>query len=117
MEICISMRHGHLSEKTQSKISSKVERLARIFDRLVSIEVTIDLKDENAPSVDIRVSAEHKHDFVATQQSASLMASLDGALHKAEQQLRRYKEKIQDRHRNPANRRQEIASDTDRDKA
>ena len=99
MQINISARHGHLSEETRVKISAKVEKLARLFERLLAIEVTINLEHEQNPSVDIRVSAEHKHDFVAAEQSTSLMAAVDGVIHKLEQQLRKYKEKVQDHHR------------------
>jgi putative sigma-54 modulation protein len=99
MQINISVRHGHLSDETRGKITAKVEKLARLFERLSAIEVTVDLEHEQNPIVDIRVSAEHKHDFVADEQSSSLMAALDGAIHKLEQQLRKYKEKVQDRHR------------------
>ena len=53
------------------------------------------------------VSAEHKHDFVATDRSSSLMGSVDGATHKLEQQLRKYKQKVQERHRQSTARRQE----------
>jgi len=52
------------------------------------------------PAVDLRVAAEHKHDFVAAAQSEDLMAAIDMVLHKLEQQLRKYKERIQGRHRN-----------------
>jgi putative sigma-54 modulation protein len=104
VQINISVRHGHLSDETREKISAKVERLARLFERLTAIEVTVDLEHEQNPSVDIRVSAEHKHDFVATEQAASLMAALDGVIHKLEQQLRKYKEKVQDHHRAIASR-------------
>ena len=99
MQINISVRHGHLSDATRTKIATKVEKLGRFFERLTSIEVTVDLEHEQTPTVDIRVSAEHKHDFVATEQSTSLMAALDGVVHKLEQQLRKYKEKVQDHHR------------------
>lgn len=101
MQVKISARHGHLSDATKEKITTKVERLLRLFDRLSSIEVTVDLEHEENPSVDMRVSAEHKHDFVAAEQSTNLMAALDGVIHKLEQQLRKYKEKVQDRHRTP----------------
>ena len=74
MQISISTRHGQLSDASQEKIGSKVEKLARIFDRLTSIDVTIDLEHEDTPSVDLRVAAEHKHDFVATDRSTSLNA-------------------------------------------
>jgi putative sigma-54 modulation protein len=59
--------------------------------------------------VDLKASAEHKHDFVATCQADELMAALDIAVQKVEQQLRKYKEKIQDRHRGAGHRRHEVA--------
>jgi putative sigma-54 modulation protein len=89
-----------VSEATQEKITAKVEKLTRLFERISEITVTVDLEHRDAPSVDLRVSAEHKHDFVAAAKSEELMAALDMALHKLEQQLRKYKEKIQGRHRN-----------------
>jgi ribosome hibernation promoting factor len=101
VQVNISARHGHLSDETKQTITTKVERLLRLFDRLASIDVTVDLEHEENPSVDIRISAEHKHDFVAAEQSTNLMAALDGVIHKLEQQLRKYKEKVQDRHRTP----------------
>ena len=99
MQIRISTRHGNVSDATQEKITAKVEKLGRIFDRLSEISVTVDLERRDAPAVDLRVSAEHKHDFVAAAQAEELMAALDLAMHKLEQQLRKYKEKIQGRHR------------------
>lgn len=104
MQVNISARHGHLSDATRSKITAKVEKLERLFERLSAIEVTVDLEHEQNPTVDVRVSAEHKHDFVATEQSTSLMAALDGVIHKLEQQLRKYKEKVQERHRSTGHR-------------
>ena len=101
MQVNISARHGHLSDETKSKITAKAERLLRLFDRLLSIDVTVDLEHQENPSVDVRVSAEHKHDFLAVERATSLMAALDGAIHKLEQQLRKYKEKVQSRHRTP----------------
>lgn len=100
VQIRISTRHGNVSDATQEKIIAKVEKVTRIFERLSEITVTVDLERRDAPSVDLRVSAEHKHDFVAAAQAEELMAALDLALRKLEQQIRRYKEKIQDRHRN-----------------
>jgi putative sigma-54 modulation protein len=59
------------------------------------------LEHADQPVVEILVSAEHKHDFVASDKAESLLAALDGAIHKLEQQLRKYKEKVQQRHRTP----------------
>ena len=99
MQTKIAMRHGHLSEATQAKISAKVERLSRYFDRLTAIEVTVDLEHPGEPEVELVVSAEHKNDFVAREKADDLWRSVDGAVQKLEQQLRKYKEKVQDRHR------------------
>lgn len=99
MQIRISTRHGHLSEATRAKITAKLERLPRLFERLTAIEVTVDLDHKESPTVDLRVSAEHKHDFVADERADDLMASVDGCLHKVEQQLRKYKQKVQDHHK------------------
>ena len=70
-----------------------------MFERLTAIEMTVDLEHRDSPEVELQVSAEHKKDFVATVRAEDLMACVDQVLHKLEQQLRRYKEKVQDRHR------------------
>jgi putative sigma-54 modulation protein len=108
----ISIRHGNLSDASQEKLRSKIDKLQRFFDRLTSIEVTVDLTSNEMPRVDLKVSAEHKHDFVAHETADTLWGAVDAVIHKMEQQLRRYKEKVQERHRNPDVRRQEI-SDTE----
>ena len=71
MEIKISARHGHLSEETQAFIREKAQKLLRLFERLTMIAVTVDLKDDLNKVVEFLVSAEHKHDFVATERAAS----------------------------------------------
>lgn len=99
MQLDISTRHGHLSDASRQKIEEKIARLTRIFDRLTSIHLTIDLEHEETPSVDLKVAAEHKHDFVATDRGAELMGSVDAVVHRMESQLRKYKEKLRQRHR------------------
>lgn len=99
MQIGISARHGHLSEASQDKIREKVDKLTRFFERLSAIEVTVDLEHRETPRVDLRVSAEHKHDFCASIDAGELMAGVDAVVQKVEQQLRRYKERTVDRHR------------------
>ena len=121
MQIKISTRHGSISDATREKIGEKVERLNRLFERLTSIEVTIDMERRELPVVDLKVSAEHKHDFAATAQMEDIMVSIDQVIHKLEQQLRKYKEKVVDRHRgspsresgSPAEESSEVASDSE----
>ncbi len=109
MLINISTRHGHLSEATQAKIKAKLEKMSRLFERLSAIDVTVDLERKDVTLVDLRVSAEHKHDFVATDENGELMAAIDGAMNKVEQQLRKYKQKVQE-HRGPGLRQQGVSA-------
>ncbi len=100
MQQSIAVRHGQLSEASQAKLQSKVEKVGRFFERLTAIEVVVDLNDEHALEVEIMVSAEHKHDFIARDKSNNLWSAVDGAVQKIEHQLRKYKERVQQRHRN-----------------
>lgn len=102
MQIKISTRHGHLSEETRAFIEEKAQKLLRLFDRITMIQVTVDLKDEVKKVVEFLVNAEHKHDIVAHESHTDVLAAVDLCLAKAEQQLRRYKEKIQDHRRRPS---------------
>ena len=99
MQISVSVRHGQISDETRSRVEAKLQKLLRYFERLTSIELTVDLEHRESPRVDLHVSAEHKHDFVAVEQSGELMASVDRVVHKMEQQLRKYKERVQEHHR------------------
>jgi putative sigma-54 modulation protein len=101
VQIKISARHGHLSEATQQFIREKAEKLLHFFERIMSIEVTVDLKND-IKLVEFLVSAEHKHDFVAREGNSDVLAAVDLVVDKLEGQLRRYKEKVQDRRRTPS---------------
>jgi putative sigma-54 modulation protein len=93
VQINISARHGHLSAATQELITEKVQKVQKFHDRMNAISVTCDLERREQPSVEVLISAEHAGEFVATAGADNLVAALDGALHKIEQQLRKHKEK------------------------
>lgn len=96
MQTTIAARHGELRAATQEKILSKVEGLRRFFDRMTAIAVTVDLEHQDRPSVEIRVRAEHHDEFVAIAEAENLLAALDGAVDKLENQLRRFKERLKE---------------------
>lgn len=97
MEVSISSRHGHLSKDAHDYIEKKIPKLGHLFDRLLGVHVTVDFQPKE-PTVELLVSAEHKHDFVAQEKHAVVTAAFDNALAKMEAQLRRYKEKTQSHH-------------------
>jgi putative sigma-54 modulation protein len=101
VEVKISARHGHLSDATQQFIREKAEKLLHFFERLMLIEVTVDLK-EDEKSVEFLLWAEHKHQFVARERNKDLLAAVDLVMNKLQGQLRRHKEQLQDRRRTPS---------------
>jgi putative sigma-54 modulation protein len=94
VHIEISARHGALSSEQQHYIHDKAEKLLKYFGRLIAIEVVVD-HGKHGWEVEILVSAEHKHDFVAKEAGPTAEAAMDVCVHKIEHQLRRYKEKVQ----------------------
>lgn len=102
VQIKIAARHGHLSEEHQKQLQDKAEKLLHYFARISMIEITVDLQDKAFKEVEIRVDAEHKHDFVAKDRHDDLLTALDMAIDRIKHQVNRYKEKIQDHRRDPS---------------
>lgn len=93
MQVSVSARHGSLQPGDHDLVAEKVEKLRRLYDRVNAIEVTVDLEHLEKPSVEILVSIEQADDCIATAEATTVMAALDLAIPKAEQQLRRLKQK------------------------
>ncbi len=97
MQVNVSARHGSLTSHDQEVIAEKAEKVRRLFDRVSSVEVIVDMKNRDKPNtaidVEINVSAEHAPDFVASASATTVLSALDGAIAKVEQQLRKFKEK------------------------
>jgi putative sigma-54 modulation protein len=100
MQINISTRHGEISDATKEKITQKVEKLQRFFDRLTSVDVTVNLDKADEPSIEVAVQSEKRNDFVASYQSNDMFGSLDQVVAKLEQQIKKHKEKLRERGRN-----------------
>jgi putative sigma-54 modulation protein len=94
VQIAISTRHGVLGPEQHAYLQEKAEKLQKYFGRLMAIEVAVD-HTKNAWAVEIRVSAEHKHDFFASESAPNVEGAMDQCVHKVEQQLRKYKERVQ----------------------
>lgn len=104
VQIKVSTRHGHLDEDLQQRIREKASKLLTFFERLTMIEVIVDVHPDHKDHkvVEFKVQAEHKHDFVASEKAENVMTAVDLVLAKLENQLRKYKEKIQDHRRTPS---------------
>ncbi|MDR3182802.1 MAG: ribosome-associated translation inhibitor RaiA [Planctomycetaceae bacterium] len=96
MQINISTRHGDISEATKAKITQKVEKIQRFFERLTSIDVTVDLSKPDEPEITVVVKCEHKHDISAAHRSNDMFGAVDLVVAKLEQQIKKHKEKLQE---------------------
>lgn len=99
MQIEVTTRHGNISENVRRHLVQKSEKLLTYFERVTAIRVTVDFANTHLTRVEILVDAEHKHDFVAVEEGTEVVGTFDAALHKMEQQIRKYKERIQDHRR------------------
>jgi putative sigma-54 modulation protein len=100
VQVEITCRHGDIKPDLQEYIKRKSEKLLTYFERVTAIRVTLDYTDGRV-RVEVLVDAEHKHDFVthADGDAPQVGACFDQALAKMEQQIRKYKEKVQDHRR------------------
>ena len=96
MQVAVTCKHGQLSANQQEYIERKAEKLLTYFERVTAIRVIVSF-DDGRVSVEVLVDAEHKHNFVSNDQGEDVAATFDSAMHRMEQQIRKYKEKIQER--------------------
>jgi len=103
VQVKVSARHGHLNEEVQKLLKEKGEKLLHFFNRLTMIEITVDLhKTHNGNlKVEILATAEHKHEFVGTDEDTDVLHAFNKASAHIQQQITHYKEKIQDHRRDP----------------
>lgn len=101
MHVTVSARHGHVSVEHQAEIREKAEKLLHYFDRITMIEVTVDPTQPDKWA-EIKVDAEHKHDFVSHATADDLMIAVTAAVDKMKQQIKHYKERAMDHRRDPS---------------
>ena len=98
MQVALACRHGTVPDEVRAQITRKAEKLLTYFERVTAISVMVDFEADRV-KVEILVDAEHKHDFVAQDVGTEVPGTFDRALNKVEQQIRRYKQKIQEHRR------------------
>lgn len=101
MQVTVSARHGHLNDDETKLLHEKAEKLLHFFDRLISIVVTVDMHRDKVGNVTVEIlaHAEHKHEFVAVDSHADTIHAFGLACDRIKQQIKHYKEKLQDHRR------------------
>lgn len=98
MQVEITCRHGEITPDVHDYIAGKSQKLLTFFQRITAIKITVEFEKDRT-QLDIQVDAEHKNNFVAHDVGDDVISAFDRTFQKMEQQLRKYKEKIQDHRR------------------
>ncbi len=102
MNLTIKGHHLDVTPALHQYVTSKLERITRHFDQVVDVKVILSV--DNQTEKDLRQKAEcNLHvkgkDLHAESQHADMYAAIDDLADKLDRQVLRYKDKVQDHHR------------------
>ena len=98
MQIVVTGRHMSVTDAMKSYAEEKAERLSRFFNRIQEIRVVLDFEG-GMPTTEVFADVEHADDFIAHETHKDMYAAIDAATDKLERQLRKHKERINQRHK------------------
>lgn len=98
MKVKIEERHMEQSEPLREYAISKAGELEKFFDGIISVEVTMDVEKERR-TVKIFAHLINKKIVKASAESDDMYVSIDSAIDKIERQLKKYNEKLKDKHK------------------
>ncbi|MFW9596116.1 MAG: ribosome hibernation-promoting factor, HPF/YfiA family [Macromonas sp.] len=102
MNLTINGHHLDVTPALHAYVTSKLERITRHFDQVVDVKVTLSV--DNQTEKDLRQKAECNihvkgKDLHAESHHADMYAAIDELADKLDRQVLRYKDKVQDHHR------------------
>ncbi len=98
MKVRIEERHMEQSDPLREYAISKAEDLQKFFDGIISVEVTMDVEKERRLA---KVFAHliNKKVVKSSAESDDMYVSIDSAMDKLERQLKKFNEKLKDKHK------------------
>lgn len=99
MQVHITGRHVEITDGIREHIYGKVERTLADFPRVEDVRIVLDLQKREHFS-EVLVQGKNIH-VEGKSSSENLFTSIDEALEKAEHQLRKLRQKVQDSHHHP----------------
>lgn len=97
MQITFTGRHVELEDDLRQYATEKIERLKRYSPNIIKVRAVLG-RNRGAYHAEVILRAEH-HRFFGEEMLSDPRASIDSALDKVERQLRRFKEKVQRKHK------------------
>jgi len=99
MQVHITGRHVEISDSIREHIYDKVERTLIDFQRVEDVRIVLDLQ-KLIHSAEVLVQGKNIH-VEGKASSENMYTSIDEALEKAEHQLRKLRQKVQDHYHHP----------------
>ncbi|MFQ5957360.1 MAG: ribosome hibernation-promoting factor, HPF/YfiA family [Candidatus Brocadiales bacterium] len=93
MNIIVSGRHLSITDAIKSYAEKKVGKLEKYFDRLIKVQVNLDVESERHRA-EMIASAARGSILIAEVIDHDIYAAIDRATDKLERQLTRHKEKL-----------------------
>ncbi|MBS3764994.1 ribosome-associated translation inhibitor RaiA [Candidatus Bipolaricaulota bacterium] len=98
MKVRIEERHMEQSDPLREYAINKAEDLERFFDGIISVEITMDVEKERR-IVKVFAHLINKKIVKSSAESDDMYVSIDSAMDKIERQLKKYNEKLKDKHK------------------
>ncbi|MDX1459818.1 MAG: ribosome-associated translation inhibitor RaiA [Xanthomonadales bacterium] len=99
MQLNITGHHVDITPPLRAYVTEKMQRLERHFDRVVSVDVILNV-EKLEQIAEASVNAGGRKLF-ATETDMDMYAAIDGLVDKLDRQVRRLKDKLRDHHQQP----------------
>jgi len=93
----ITGKHIDIPVELKKYAEEKASKLPKFYNLIDNVEVIINGKEGADVAVEVIARGEHKKLFVVKEKTGDVYASIDMAVHRLEQQLRKTKKKERDR--------------------
>ena len=97
MQVHITGRHVEITDGIREHIYAKLERSMSGLTRIQDVQVVLELQ-KRTHTVGVIVKGKNHIHLEAEASSENMYSSIDEAIEKAERQLRKLREKVQDHH-------------------
>ena len=97
MQITITGRHVELQDDLRDYATEKIKGLKKYSPNIIKVRAVLG-RDRDAYHAEVILRADH-HRFFGEEKVSDPRASIDSAVDKVERQLRRFKKKVQRKHK------------------
>ncbi len=99
MDIAVTVRAGHVSDRMKDVAREKVSRIGKFFDRVGKVQITLDSQDKDDHNVHVVAHLDTGQTIVAESRHSELRAAIDEVSDNLVRQVRKEKERLIGRNR------------------